>query len=336
MTHTLEHRTRTVPAVRLDSVHKSFRVGSGGRSAPRLTALNGVSLEVARGETVALVGESGCGKSTLARTVMMLEHPDSGVLEFDGVGVDQLDRKAMHTLHRRVQMVFQDPFSSLNARMTAGDLIAEPWRTHRDLIPSRHDRAARVRELLQLVGMRPTDAKRYPQEFSGGQRQRIGIARALALNPEVLVLDEPVSALDLSVQAQVINLLNDIQRELGVAYLFISHDLSVVRHVSDRVAVMYLGRIVEEGDTETVFTSPRHPYTKALLSAVPRLDAASEPPIVLKGEVPSPLAPPSGCGFRTRCWKAQDICAAEAPPATSSPGAPGHSSRCHFPLENVS
>ena len=231
-------------------------------------------------------------------------------------------------------MVFQDPFSSLNARMSAGDIVSEPWRTHRSLYKTSRDRAARVRELLHLVGLRPSDADKYPQEFSGGQRQRLGIARALALNPDVIVCDEPVSALDLSVQAQVLNLLNELQQELGVSYLFISHDLSVVRHVADRVVVMYLGRMVEQGATEPTFERPLHPYTAALMSAAPSLDHASRREhIILSGEIPSPLNPPSGCRFRTRCWKATDECATTLPPVAVDAEAEAHEAECFHPME---
>lgn len=288
-----------------------------------------------RGETLGVVGESGCGKSTLARTLLMLEHPDEGTVRFGGVDPFALKGKELLAWRRRVQMVFQDPFAALNARMTAGEIISEPWASHRDLPRTSRERDARMRELLQLVGLRPSDAGKSPQEFSGGQRQRIGIAHALALDPDVIVLDEPVSALDLSVQAQVLNLLGELQQRLGVAFVLISHDLSVIRHVTDRVAVMYLGRIVETGPTEEVFDRPRHPYTAALMSASPTLDVSAtgrKQRIVLQGEIPSPLDPPSGCRFRTRCWKAQDVCATVAPLPEADPGDPLHVSECHFPL----
>ncbi|CDP88045.1 MULTISPECIES: ABC transporter ATP-binding protein [Mycolicibacterium] len=310
-------------------LRKSFRVGKN-----RLAALDGINLDLGRGETLGLVGESGCGKSTLARTLMMLERPDSGSVTFDGIDPFRLRGAELLKFRRRVQMVFQDPYASLNSRMTAGDIIAEPWRTHKTLHPNRKDREMRVRGLLDMVGLGAKAAGKYPQEFSGGQRQRIGIARALALNPDVIICDEPVSALDLSVQAQVLNLLNDLQQELGISYIFISHDLSVVRHVADRVTVMYLGHMIESGRTEDVYRNPRHPYTAALMSAAPKLDAAQRKDrILLKGEVPSPLNPPSGCRFRTRCWKATDICATQVPTPTADPEVEGHISECHHPLE---
>ncbi|OZD62009.1 ABC transporter ATP-binding protein [Rhodococcus sp. 05-340-1] len=309
-------------------LNKTFDVGRG-----KLRALDAIDLDLRRGETLGLVGESGCGKSTLARTLMMLERPDSGTVAFDGIDPFALRGKELLAWRRRVQMVFQDPYGSLNSRMTAGDIIGEPWRTHKGLYKTRRDRSARVRELLHLVGLRPSDENRFPQEFSGGQRQRLGIARALALNPDVIICDEPVSALDLSVQAQVLNLLNDLQKQLGISYVFISHDLSVVRHVADRVAVMYLGRIVESGATEAVFERPAHPYTAALMSAAPTLDASNRgTKILLKGEVPSPLNPPSGCRFRTRCWKATELCASEAPPVALDADEADHIAECHYPL----
>jgi len=310
---------------------KTFRIPGAGKQ--RLHALDGIALNLARGETLGLVGESGCGKSTLARTLMLLERPDSGTVTFDGIDPFGLGGKELLSFRRRVQMVFQDPYASLNARMTAGEIIAEPWRTHKTLYKTRADRAMRVRGLLDLVGLSAGAAEKYPQEFSGGQRQRIGIARALALNPDVIICDEPVSALDLSVQAQVLNLLNDLQKQLQISYIFISHDLSVVRHVADRVAVMYLGRIIETGPTQQTFDHPDHPYTAALMSAAPKLDAAHRTErILLKGEVPSPLNPPSGCRFRTRCPKATDICAGTRPPLVVDPAEQHHTAECHHPL----
>ena len=312
-------------------LRKSFRVPNAGKK--KLCALDGITLDLRRGETLGLVGESGCGKSTLARTLMMLERPDSGTVRFDGIDPYGLRGKDLLKFRRRVQMVFQDPYASLNSRMSAGEIIAEPWRSHKGMYTNRTDRDMRVRGLLDLVGLGAKAADKFPQEFSGGQRQRIGIARALALDPDLIICDEPVSALDLSVQAQVLNLLNDLQQNLGISYLFISHDLSVVRHVADRVAVMYLGRIIENGPTEAVFDRPNHPYTAALMSAAPKLDSAHrQERILLKGEVPSPLNPPSGCRFRTRCWKATDICATTAPPAAVDPADAAHAAECHHPL----
>ncbi|AXE90860.1 oligopeptide/dipeptide ABC transporter ATP-binding protein [Streptomyces sp. Go-475] len=312
---------------------KSFTVRRTLRGGTRLRALDGVDLALGRGETLGLVGESGCGKSTLARVLLRLERPDAGSLRYDGVDPFALSGAELLAWRRRVQMVFQDPFGSLDPRLTAADLIGEPWLTHRALVPASR-RAARVAELLEMVGLRSSDARRLPHEFSGGQRQRIGIARALALEPEVIVCDEPVSALDLSVQAQVLNLLCDLRDELGLSYVFISHDLSVVRHLADRVAVMYLGRIVETGPTEEVYERPRHPYTEALLSAAPSPVSGGgrrRQRIVLTGEIPSPADPPSGCRFRTRCPRARDLCAEAVPPPV--PGAPLHGAACHFPLE---
>jgi oligopeptide transport system ATP-binding protein len=312
---------------------KTFRVPGGRGGTAKLRALDGISLDLARGETLGLVGESGCGKSTLARTLMMLERPESGTVSFDGIDPFSLRGKDLLKFRRRVQRVFQDPYASLNSRMTAGDIIAEPWRTHRTLHPMKHDRATRVRGLLDLVGLGAKAIDKYPQEFSGGQRQRIGIARALALDPDVIICDEPVSALDLSVQAQVLNLLNELQQQLQISYVFISHDLSVVRHVADRVAVMYLGRIIETGPTEAVFDRPNHPYTAALMSAAPKLDPAQRGKrILLKGEVPSPLNPPSGCRFRTRCQRATEVCAQERPPLALDLQVAGHTAECHHPL----
>ncbi|MBC6469298.1 ATP-binding cassette domain-containing protein [Actinomadura alba] len=322
------------PMLEVRDLSKTFRVPKNAAGHSRLRALDGVDLTLGRAETLGLVGESGCGKSTLARVLLMLERPDEGTMRFDDVDPFGLSGKELLAWRRRVQMVFQDPFASLNPRMTAEAIIGEPWRTHGDVVP-RGKRPARVRELLDLVGLRAGDASRYPQEFSGGQRQRLGIARALALNPEMIICDEPVSALDLSVQAQVLNLLDKLQRDLGVSYLFISHDLSVVRHVADRVAVMYLGKIVETGPTEEIFEHPKHPYTAALLSAAPVLDVSGrerEQRILLEGEVPSPLDPPSGCRFRTRCWQARDHCAEHVPPGPLA-GDTSQQAACHFPLE---
>ncbi|MFC8146396.1 ABC transporter ATP-binding protein [Streptomyces paradoxus] len=315
---------------------KSFAVRRTLRGGKRLRALDGVDLTLARGETLGLVGESGCGKSTLARVLLRLERPDAGGVRYGGADPFALSGAELLAWRRKVQMVFQDPFGSLNPRLTAAELIGEPWLTHRSLVPAPR-RAARVAGLLEMVGLRASDARRLPHEFSGGQRQRIGIARALALEPEVIVCDEPVSALDLSVQAQVLNLLCDLRDELGLSYVFISHDLSVVRHLADRVAVMYLGKIVESGPTEEVYERPRHPYTEALLSAAPSPAAGGgrrRQRILLTGELPSPADPPSGCRFRTRCPRVRDLCAETVP--TPPPGAPLHGAACHFPLEEAS
>ena len=278
----------------------------------RLRAVDGVSFSISEGEALGLVGESGCGKSTVAKLIMRLLSPTSGRIVFMGRDITDLGRRELRPIRRNMQIVFQDPFASLNPGMKVGDIVTEPLLVHEGGRPGR----ARAAELLELVGLDPGDAVKYPHEFSGGQRQRISIARALALRPKLLVLDEPVSALDVSIQAQIINLLIELKKELGLAYLFIAHDLSVVRHVCERVAVMYLGRIVEWGNREEVFDRPSHPYTQALVSAVPvpePLSRSERRRILLEGDVPSPMDPPSGCRFRTRCWKAQERCGSETP-----------------------
>ena len=320
------------PLLQVRDLVKYFPVTQGvlfKRTIGHVKAVDGVSFDVAAGETLGVVGESGCGKSTLARVLMRLEPATSGQVMFEGEDMLALKGSALRRMRRKVQMVFQDPYTSLNPRMTVGDIIGEPFEIHTDVAP-RGDRRKAVQDLLDVVGLNPEHINRYPHQFSGGQRQRIGIARALALKPDLLVCDEPVSALDVSIQAQVMNLLGDLKSEFGLSYVFIAHDLSVVRHLSDRVAVMYLGKLVETGTEAEIYERSSHPYTQALLSAVPVPDPtarATKAVIRLEGDVPSPIDPPSGCRFRTRCWKAQDVCSVDEPALVERQG---HLSACHF------
>jgi oligopeptide/dipeptide ABC transporter ATP-binding protein len=318
--------------LRVENLIKHFPLTQGvlfRHQVGQVKAVDGVSFELRRGETLGLVGESGCGKSTLARLLMAAERPTSGSVRFEDRDVFGLSREELRRLRRRMQLVMQDPYTSLNPRMTVGDIVGEPFAIHGD---PEGGRRGRVGELLEIVGLDPDHANRYPHQFSGGQRQRIGIARALALRPDVIICDEPVSALDVSVQAQIMNLLAELQREFGLSYVFIAHDLAVVRHISDRVAVMYLGKIVEIGGEEQIYDHPTHPYTQALLAAVPVPDPTRRGTrVVLEGDVPSPTDPPSGCRFRTRCSKAQEICAAEEPALEPRPeSGSAHPSACHF------
>ncbi len=324
----------SAPLLEVRGLVKRFplRRGVFGRVGGEVRAVDGVSFAVESGEVLGLVGESGCGKTTTGRCVLRLVEPTAGEIRFEGEDITHLPRRRLRPLRRRMQIIFQDPFSSLNPRLSAGSMLSEPLVLHGI---ARGARARdRVAELLEMVGLSPEHARRYPHEFSGGQRQRLGVARALAVEPRLIVADEPVSALDVSIRAQILNLLQDLQRRLGLAYLFIAHDLAVVQHISDRVAVMYLGRIVELAPADRLYAAPRHPYTAALLSAIPV--AGAEPPrgrIVLQGDVPSPLHPPAGCRFHPRCPLARERCRSEEPDLLEV--APGHFSACHFSAEVV-
>ena len=328
----LDANVGNAPLLVVEDLKVHFPVMAGTvfqKQVASVKAVDGVSFTLKRGETLGLVGESGCGKSTTGLAVLRMLDITGGRVVFDGQDITKHDRAAMRPIRKRMQMVYQDPFGSLNPRMKVVDLIAEPMIVH-DILPNRSARSDRARELLALVGLRPDMAERYIHEFSGGQRQRIGVARALAMSPELLICDEPVSALDVSIQAQIVNLFQDLQQSLGLTYIFVAHDLAVVRHISDRIAVMYLGRIVEIADRETLYKRPLHPYTQALLAAVPIPDPeieATRPQIAVTGEVPSALRPPPGCRFHTRCPRATDICKTEEPALRDLGG--GQMVSCH-------
>ncbi|OAR23314.1 dipeptide/oligopeptide/nickel ABC transporter ATP-binding protein [Streptomyces sp. ERV7] len=321
------------PLLKVEGLTKHFPIKKGllGRQTGAVKAVDGVSFDVRAGETLGVVGESGCGKSTMGRLVTRLLEPTGGKVEFQGHDITHMSAGRMRPLRRDMQMIFQDPYGSLNPRHTIGGIVSTPFRLQG--VTPEGGVKKEVQRLMELVGLNPEHYNRYPHEFSGGQRQRIGIARALALNPKLVVADEPVSALDVSIQAQVVNLLDDLQTELGLTYVIIAHDLSVIRHVSDRIAVMYLGKIVELADRKSLYSAPMHPYTKALLSAVPVPDpkrkGVKSERILLKGDVPSPISPPSGCRFHTRCWKATEVCKTQEPPLIALKT--GHQVACHHP-----
>jgi oligopeptide/dipeptide ABC transporter ATP-binding protein len=329
------------PLLELQDLAMHFRTKGEGflaRSTKWVQAVDGVNLKVAAGETLGLVGESGCGKSTTARLITRLLEPTAGKILYQGNDIAHLSERRLRPYRQEIQLIFQDPYSSLNPRHTVGTIVGTALRTHN--MVDKKGELPRVQELLEVVGLNPEHYNRYPHEFSGGQRQRIGIARALAARPKIIVADEPVSALDVSIQAQVMNLLENLRKEFGIAFVFIAHDLGVVRHFCDRVALMYLGRVVEEGPRDELYEKPQHPYTQALLSAVPDIAVVRGVPpksrIRLVGDVPSPIDPPSGCRFRTRCWKAQEVCAEVDPPLLEV--APGQHTACHFaapPTESI-
>ncbi|MFD9327643.1 ABC transporter ATP-binding protein [Streptomyces sp. NPDC060065] len=328
--------SNTNPLLDVTGLTKHFPVMGGfpfKRKIGAVQAVDGLDFQIAEGESLGLVGESGCGKSTTGRLITRLLEPTGGKISYRGQDVTHANRRQLAPVRSEIQMIFQDPYASLNPRQTVGKIISGPMEINN--INPAGGREARVRELLETVGLNPEHFNRFPHEFSGGQRQRIGVARALALEPKLIVADEPVSALDVSIQAQVVNLLQELQKDLGIAFLFIAHDLAIVRHFSQRVAVMYLGKIVEIANREDLYDNPRHPYTRALLSAVPEATADDTPSrerILLTGDVPSPLNPPSGCRFRTRCWKATEKCATDTPPLVQVDGnRDGHLTACHYP-----
>ncbi len=325
----------TQPVLKIEGLKKHFATTAGGafsKSKATVKAVDGIDLEIYPGQTIGLVGESGCGKTTAGRTILKLYEPTDGTITFEGRDITKLSPKEMKPLRSQMQMIFQDPFASLNPRHTVGTLIGAAFEIQG--ITPEGGVEAEVQRLMKRVGLNPEHINRYPHEFSGGQRQRIGVARAIALKPKLIVADEPVSALDVSIQAQVVNLLEDLQDEFNMAYIFVAHDLSVVQHISDRVIVMYLGKVMEEAEKVDLFTHPRHPYTKALLSAVPVADpikGRKRERIILQGDLPSPVNPPSGCVFNTRCWKAQDKCRTEVPQLLQIGKDPSHRIACHYP-----